>query len=148
MVFGALVVAILIDLRPALELHDYPARIPSIYGAVSDDMVLAEFPLDDAFDYIYFSTFHWARLINGYSGFSTDSYIKLQYSLEPIFPSDAAVGMLRQRGATHLTINCAMYRRRNWDCDSALGRLDALTSLELVSSTKWEGETVRLYRLR
>ena len=80
------------------------------------------FRCDDAFDYIYFSTFHWARLINGYSGFSPDSYIKLQYSLEPIFPSDAAVDMLRQRGVTHLTINCAMYRRRNWDCDSALGR--------------------------
>ena len=56
--------------------------------------------------------------------------------------------MLRQRGVTHLTINCAMYRRRNWDCDSALATLDALASLELVSSGRWEGETVRLYRLR
>ena len=84
-------------------------------------MVLAEFPFEDAFDYLYFSTFHWPRLVNGYSGYTPDSYLKLRDSLEPIFPSAAAIDILRRRGVTHLTINCAMYRGRDWNCDSRTG---------------------------
>ena len=40
------------------------------------------------------------------------------------------------------------YRERNWDCNYALAKLDALPSLTLVSSVRWEGDVVRLYQLK
>ena len=46
-------------------------------------MVLAEFPFEEAFDYIYFSTFHWPRMVNGYSGYTPSSYAELRDYLEP-----------------------------------------------------------------
>jgi hypothetical protein len=146
--FGALVAAILLEFRPALGIRDYSATIPAIYSSVTPNMVLAEFPLDSDFDFIYFSTFHWARLVNGYSGFTPDSYVKLHEYLSQEFPSAAAVETLRKRGVTHVTINCAMYRWRNYDCQSTVDKLDRLPNLQLVSSARWEGDTVRLYRLR
>jgi hypothetical protein len=147
-VFAALAVIVFVDLRPAARLVDYPARIPSIYSSVSPDMVLAEFPFDADFDFIYFSTFHWARMVNGYSGYTPESHNRLNDYLADAFPSAEAIEALRRRGVTNITINCARYRERNWDCNSAVARLDALPSLALVSSVRWEGDVVRLYRLK
>jgi len=148
MVFAALAAAVMIDLRPAPNLIDYPSRIPSIYSSVSPEMVLAEFPFDAHFDLIYFSTFHWARMVNGYSGYSPDSYTKLREYLADNFPSAEAIETLRRRGVTHITINCARYRERNWDCSHAVAKLDALPTLTLISSVRWEGDVVRLYQLK
>jgi hypothetical protein len=148
MLFAAHVLLVLVDLRPAPRLIDYPPRIPSIYSSVSPEMVLAEFPFDAGFDFIYFSTFHWARMVNGYSGYTPDSYERLRQYLADNFPSAAAIETLRGKGVTHITINCARYRERNWDCNYAMARLDALPSLTLVSSVRWEGDVVRLYQLK
>ena len=59
-----------------------------------------------------------------------------------------AIEALRHRGVTHITVNCARYRERNWDCNRALAKLDALPTLTLVASVRWEGDVVRLYQLK
>jgi hypothetical protein len=146
--FAALTALVLFDLRPIVRVRDYLSTIPSIYSSVTPDMVLAEFPLDQDFDYLYFSTFHWARLINGYSGYTPDSYIKLHKYLAAEFPSAEAVETLRQQGATHITVNCVMYRWRNSECGSVIAKLDEIPGVEPVASVRWEGDAVRLYRLR
>jgi hypothetical protein len=75
-------------------------------------MVLVEFPwAENAQDYMYFSTRHWARLINGYSGSFPDAFIDLQKHF------DAFPGAGRDRGgapggATHLTFNCTLEVRK------------------------------------
>ena len=143
-----LAAAVLIDLRPALRVRDYPVAIPPIYSSVTPDMVLAEFPIGQDFDYMYFSTFHWARLINGYSGFVPESYIRLYADLARDFPSAAAVETLRQHGATHITVNCAMYRWRRGECESVLDKVANIPTLTLVASGRWEGDTTLLYRIR
>jgi len=40
-------IAVLVDLWPSLSLRQYLSPIPPIYGSVSSDMVLAEFPMQD-----------------------------------------------------------------------------------------------------
>jgi hypothetical protein len=146
-VCGTLAVLALIDLRPILRIHDDAPHVPAIYSSVTPDMVLAEFPLDQDFDYMYFSTFHWARLVNGYSGFTPASYIRLHEYLVGEFPSKVALQALRERGATHLTYNCAL-DTRVWRCNQMFEALDAAPELALVASERWQGQEVRLYRFR
>ena len=52
--------------------------------------------------------------------------------------------MLRARGATHVTVNCALYRG---GCDELLRTVDASPAFRLVSAGKWQGASVRLYAL-
>ena len=97
LVFAALVLAVLVDLRPGSTCRTILRAFRRSTASVSSDMVLAEFPFEDAFDYIYFSTFHWARLVNGYSGYTPDSYLKLRDSLGRSFlpppPSTSSGGV-------------------------------------------------------
>jgi hypothetical protein len=142
-VFPLVVSAVLIDLRPRLDLVDYWRGIPSIYASVTPDMVLAEFPLGDRPDYMYFSLSHGARLLNGYSGFAPGNYVDVQSKLED-FPSPATLDVLRSAGVTHITVNCRFYGSR---CGTVLRGLDALTGVRPIASGKWEGAEVRLYRI-
>jgi hypothetical protein len=140
----------LIELRSAVPLEPYPDSIPAIYSAVTGDMVLAELPMEDntfpSFSYMYFSTFHWARIINGQSGHFPAGHTTLVDEMES-FPTEYLLRQLRERGATHITVNCALYSRP-WHCRSVLERMDALPQFELISSAKWEGAEVRLYEIR
>src|SRR5262249_26560942 len=71
---------------------------PSIYSHITDGpAVIAEFPimrdrLDDSHDpqFMYFSTFHWNTLVNGYSGFLPDSYNAFLEN-EREFPSEKSL---------------------------------------------------------
>jgi len=145
-VFGVLVVGVYMDLRPRLVLQGYYPTLPPIYAAVSPNMVLAEFPFGDSeIAYMYFSTYHWARLLDGYSGSVPYHHVWLSTTLEA-FPSPSTLALLRQEGATHLTVNCAFYI---WPsrCIEVLKQLDSAKSVGLVSRATWEGSEVRLYRL-
>ena len=143
---GVLAIGVLFDLRLDPRLQTYYPTMPSLYGSVTPDMVLAEFPRDNHDnDYMYFSTRHWAHLIGGYSG-----YIPMDdevlYGFQH-FPEPGALARLRGYGATHVTYNCA-FEPRPWRCDSALEALDTNPTLELVASERWQGKDVRLYRFR
>ena len=67
---AALALLVLFDLRMDPHLAPLmPPGIPPIYSRVTPDMVLIELPVDPQITYMYFSTFHWASLVGGYSGF-------------------------------------------------------------------------------
>jgi hypothetical protein len=142
------VAAIAIDLRPSFPLMDYWREPPSIYRGVDSSMVLAEFPIGDDpnIAFMYFSTHHWARLLNGYSGFFTKEYIALQESLKP-FPAPDTIDIVRAAGATHLTFNCTLEPRK-WRCARTIEMLDENPLLERVAGGQWEGGEVRLYKIR
>jgi hypothetical protein len=142
-VFVVLALASLIDVRYKVKLQAYWTSIPSIYASVDPSMVLAEFPWDRPFDYEYFSTRHWARLLNGYSGTFPASFLQLQDQVSG-FPAPQALDAVRRAGATHLTVNCEFYGRR---CGRVLEALEAQPGVHLIASGKWEGSDVRLYRL-
>jgi hypothetical protein len=146
-VLGLIVVLAWVDLRPRFTLVEAWREPPPIYSAINPSMVLAEFPMRYGWNiaYMYFSTKHWAKLVNGYSGFLPDRFANLQNALAT-FPTPETLALLRQQGATHVTVNC-----RFWGgdgvCAGVLSALDAHRDLRLVTRARWERSEVRLYEL-
>ncbi|MCA1563185.1 MAG: hypothetical protein LC804_24010 [Acidobacteria bacterium] len=136
---------VLWDLRPSLRLQDYYSSPPAIYASVKAEDVLAEFPADHDIDFMYFSTFHWASLLGGYSGFT--DYSGALLDARTTLPSAKSLTTLRRLGATHLTYNCA-FEPSTDVCSSVIEALDRSNALEPVASTRWYGAEVRLYRFR
>ena len=98
--------------RPDAYVLPGPATV-AIYRAVDTlpaDVVLAEFPFgDSAYDlrYMYYSTTHWRRLLNGYSGAFPAWYIDAQQILGSV-PNerlDEAHRFLMRAGVTHAIVH-------------------------------------------
>jgi hypothetical protein len=90
--------------------------LPAIYAAVlrqPPTTVLAEIPLGQPdFDLraMYYSTFHWRKLLNGYSGFVPIHYGPLVAALGgPEVDGDRAWATLRQAGATAAIVHEGAY---------------------------------------
>jgi hypothetical protein len=151
-VIAVIVLAIGVDLRPLLRLEPVWLEPPPIYGSLAGNasVVLAEFPLGGNprgftanVPFMYFSLWHWANLINGYSGHYPPGQVDFEVAMQP-FPTPETIELLRARGATHVSVNCALYRG---GCGDLLDRLDASPAFRLVSAGRWQGEIVKLYEL-
>ncbi len=149
---AAIVVAIGIDLRPILRLEPVWLEPPPIYGALSGNpsAVLVEFPLGGNprgftanVPFMYFSLWHWTNLINGYSGHYPPGQVDFEVAMQP-FPDAATIEMLRARGATHVSVNCALY---GGGCDALLEKLDASPDFRPVSTGRWQSRVVKLFEL-
>jgi hypothetical protein len=99
--------------EPRLRLR---ADAPPLYAAVSRapaDAVLAEVPLGQPdFDVraMYYSTFHWRKLVNGYSGFTPAAYGRLVATLGRPDPNAAqALAALTGTGATLVLVHETAY---------------------------------------
>jgi hypothetical protein len=97
--------------RP-LDLRRIPTAPPATYADLVRDVgdspaaTLFEFPasaLDDP-TYMYFSTFHWQHLVNGYSGFFPPSYRRLADAVRD-FPDAASIGAVKSRGPRYLLVH-------------------------------------------
>ncbi len=95
--------------------------------------------------YMNFSTFHRARLINGHRAYWPDGYWDLERAMEH-FPENNLLQRLRDRGATHVTVNCRLFSEPR-RCAPLLEIMDKLPELERISSSTLEEFEVRLYRL-
>jgi hypothetical protein len=60
------------------------------------------------------------------------------------FPAPAAVDMLKSKGVTHVSVNCALYVT---GCEPVLQVLDRSSAFRLVSDGTWQGQPVKLYEL-
>jgi hypothetical protein len=146
------IVAIAIDLWPRFRWAHVWLEPPPIYQTVSGPkFVLAELPMEgnpsargSDTQFMYFSMWHWAQLLNGYSGHSPASSEELQTAMRS-FPADWTIDILRARGATHVSIICALYRG---GCEPIIEKADALPSFRVVASGSWQGLPIRLYELR
>ncbi|MEO7270954.1 MAG: hypothetical protein ABIX28_17310 [Vicinamibacterales bacterium] len=148
-VFGLAIAASVVNAWPVLELVPVWPEPPPVYGALADSrrVVLAEFPVfpDFAYDapYMYFSLWHWAPMINGYSGFKPKSFELYEAGVAD-FPGPVSMATMTMRGVTHLTVNCGLYRG---GCPELLERLDTMPELRKVAEGLWQGQPVRLYEL-
>lgn len=149
--FAGLVAAVVVDLQPSLRLVPVWRNPPPVYAALGDagDIVLAEFPfptrdIDRNLPYMYFSVWHGATMVNGYSGFIPPDLGEFTSGLAG-FPGASSLARLRERGVTHVTVNCALARG---PCTPVLEACDAAPGLQFVSQARWEGSTVQVYRLR
>jgi hypothetical protein len=93
-----------------------PGRAPGVYREFARqpwDAVLVELPLGPPdFDLraMFYSTVHWRRIVNGYSGFYPPHYGRLMTALFeiPRHP-EFSIEVLRSTGATHLILHEAAY---------------------------------------
>jgi hypothetical protein len=125
-------------------------RPPPVYAALppGGGHVLLELPIvapDIAIEpvYMYFSTFHWNRLLNGYSGFSPRSYQKLREAMA-IFPDPNAIAELERRGLTHIVVHAAFCQPGQYE--DLVARIERSGRFERVTSASWHRHEVRLYR--
>jgi hypothetical protein len=127
-----LCVAVLADVRPrripmnevgppnayaAPEPRVYrPARAPAVYHQLArtpPDAVVLELPIGDpGYDLraVYYSTVHWRRLVNGYSGFYPPHYDYLIALLSTAWrEAGPAWSALRELGVTHVVVHEGAY---------------------------------------
>lgn len=149
------VVGISIDVWPVLRLRPVWAAPPPIYASLPPSpVVLAEFPAGGrperfpATPYLYFSSWHWRTMINGYSGYLPTSYVDALDTLEH-FPADETVTLLRMRGVTHVTVNCELFASAGYEgrCGRTLSAAAARSDLREVARATWQGRPVVLFEL-
>jgi hypothetical protein len=147
--FVMLIALVLIEAWPRLVLGPVWLEPPPMYELMKNipRVVLAEMPmpLDDTANtlYMYFSTWHWTPMVNGYSGFVPTSYTRLHRDIL-LFPAAEAVDALRRRGVTHVTVNCGLGHA---GCDELMEAMRRARRLRLSADTMWRGYPVRLYEL-
>jgi hypothetical protein len=95
--------------------------------------------------YMYFSTFHWQKLVNGYSGFSPPSYARL-LRLVATFPDDASIAELRRRDVSIVIVHGALFERVA-TYEQTVADMDRSPNFQLVGVYPWEGKDTRMYRL-
>jgi hypothetical protein len=147
----ALVVLVAVEYRSTLKLEQIWTRPPPVYDwlRTQPPSVVLELPMiypDIALEpkYMYFSTFHWHKLVNGYSGFSPPSYARL-FDLMSTFPNDAALAELDRRGVDFVIAHGAFYTRAAYD--DLVSRLDGRRDLSRVGVFRWQGRDTRVYRV-
>ena len=126
-----------------LELWAAPRQPPQAYADLVRDIgegptsVIFEFPTGNMEDpeYLYYSTFHWQYLVNGYSGFFPPSYQKIVNAVRG-FPDEASMNMIRSHGVRYLVIHGEwLYGARY---EELVAELDRRPDLKLISRHPWQ----------
>jgi len=94
--------------------------------------------------YMYRSTHHWRPLLNGYSGYYPDSYVKLLYDMRS-FPYTQALVELERRGATIIILHDVNGSRPSYD--AALERLARDPRVRVIAQDRDAGRRVTFIRL-
>ncbi len=121
--------------------------ISKVYDAVAslDRAVLIEVPayremaVFQNADYMLASTVHWKPIVNGYSGFTPQSYSETAERMRP-FPDASAIARLEALGVTHVVIHRDHLGATR---DSLPARMEASGRFRLVTADS----LVRLYEL-
>lgn len=149
----AIAVLVFVEDRSTLQLGQVWTSPPPIYERLRNEpsSVLLELPLKtpDIYlepVYMYFSTFHWHKLVNGYSGFSPPSYSYL-LGLMATFPDETSIAELRRRDVDFVVVHGALFVRPDDDYEKTISDLNRNPNFELVADDEWQGKDTRLYRL-
>jgi len=126
-----------------LEFWQAPRQPPEIYADLLRDRgdaptaVLFEFPTLATSDpaYLYYSTFHWQTLINGYSGFFPPSYVRLVRAMRN-FPDELSIDVIKSHGARYLVIHGEYLRGDRYE--TLIPQLDRRSDMRLVSRRPWQ----------
>ena len=126
-----------------LEFFPAPVNPPEIYADLMRDRgdsptaVLFEYPTSARSDpaYLYYSTFHWQHLINGYSGFFPPSYLRLARAVEN-FPDEPSMDAIKSHGVRYLVIHGEYLYGDHYE--TLIPALDRRRDLTLVSRRPWQ----------
>lgn len=111
--WGAVIAIILVNAE-AFTTHEFTRfnRLPPLYDllAADPDAVVLEWPLwpPESVHFngaaVFASTSHWRPLVNGYSGFTPQSYRDHFEALQSL-PDDTSLAELRRLGVTHVVVS-------------------------------------------
>ena len=106
-----------------LKFHIFPEQVPAVYRWLSfqqGDFPIVELPMPSSAQevyketrYMYWSTFHWKKLVNGYSGFFPEDYWDINGMMQK-FPSEKSIALLRRLGVRYVIVHAAEFRRGRW----------------------------------
>lgn len=122
--------------------------IPPIYkflATYQGSVVLAEMPfyprqaVFENAEYVLNSTVHWRPLMNGYSGYTPESYGQFADTLW-YFPEERAIQAMRRAGVTHVMVHPRRFGR---DADEVVRQVSARPEFELMAVGRGG---MRLYR--
>jgi hypothetical protein len=114
----AVLVAIGIECGSApMRLEELPRQVPDVYRflRILDPAVIIELPILDwdlAPVYMYWSTQHWHRLVNGYSGFAPPDYAETLTRLRG-FPDDRSIERLRRLNVRYIVVHEVFYKPKD-----------------------------------
>ncbi len=107
-----------------LSLYRVSREIPEVYKWLAEqdeDSVIVELPMPGSIEsvhnetrYMYWSTFHWKRMVNGYSGFFPHSYWDMNKIMQS-FPSAGSLSLLENLGVDYIIIHTKKFRRGDWE---------------------------------
>ena len=137
------------SLRAPFVYRDFTG-IPGVYKLLASEpgrVVVAEqpfFPRWAIFEnapYVLNSTAYWRPLMNGYSGYTPDTYQKYADDFW-YFPDDRAIAAMKNAGVTHVVVHPSMFLR---DAAKVMRQVDARPDLELMAIGP---DGMRIYRLQ
>ena len=113
---GALGIVILLEyasLPKALSLYpETQDTVPAVYRWLAQqpkEIRIIELPLDSVkanFEYTYYSSFHWKRLVNGRSAFIPEGIMHL-FNTMHTFPSETSLHLLKTLGIHYVIVHTA-----------------------------------------
>lgn len=74
---------------------------------------IIELPMVDMPYYMYYSTYHWKKLVNGYSSFSPPGYTDIIKIISD-FPSDKSIRLLEVLGIKYIILHKELYENQEW----------------------------------
>jgi hypothetical protein len=106
-------------------------------------VVILELPINqDDPTFMYYSTFHWQTLVNGYSGFYSARYVMLHDTLTR-FPNHQALEELARLQTRYVLVHGEMIPPARYR--ELTTELENLPSFRLVSKRPWKGAEIALY---
>jgi hypothetical protein len=95
-----------------LALTAQSVDVPPVYQFLQTERrsVIVEFPMGD-YDptYMFWSTYHWHPLVNGYSGYTPADAVETTAAMDT-FPDEASMARLRALGVRYILIHQAFYK--------------------------------------
>lgn len=132
-----------------LLLAPQSTAVPPVYQFLrrAKPSVIIEFPVDN-YDptFMFWSTYHWHWLVNGYSGYRPDDVIDTMATMRA-FPDDDSVARLEELHVRYVLIHQAFYRRD----DYAEMMEEIARRPELVPSGRyrdWVGGDTQIFEVR
>lgn len=105
---------------------------------------VVELPLGQGPTYMYYSTFHWQDLLNGYSGFFPPSFFELAAAMNT-FPDEQSLTYLRKRAARFVVVHGELMTREEYR--RLVDAADRVPALRQIARRPWQGSEITLYRL-
>ncbi|HEX3646511.1 MAG TPA: hypothetical protein VHT95_12945 [Vicinamibacterales bacterium] len=112
LLIAVLVVVVTESGSSPLELAAQPTMTPPVYRFLRTvaPSVILELPAEDYEPtYMFWSTYHWHWLVNGYSGYTPGDHVETM-SLMATFPDDESLARLRELGVRYVLVHQALYQ--------------------------------------